>query len=222
MKLYAFVLIGLAILALSAICKAGKKEEEAVKDEVHPMDVAYDAMYAQVKRKNRGKAWTQDAAQTMGWNTQHYPDGQLKKQKHHGEVLNACQKITAGPGTDNNPCKMKEDTTPYGQEPSSNPSDTHDYTTPYAQEPSSNPSDTHDYTTPYGQEPSSNASFQKNDDMESQGQAPYSNLLPAIDYHTNEYEDNEYWYGTHHPDDTLILPHHGNDYNWEYGQMKSE
>uniref|UniRef100_A0A914I5F0 Uncharacterized protein n=1 Tax=Globodera rostochiensis TaxID=31243 RepID=A0A914I5F0_GLORO len=204
MKLYAFVLIGLAILALSAICKAGKKEEEAVKDEVHPMDVAYDAMYAQVKRKNRGKAWTQDAAQTMGWNTQHYPDGQLKKQKHHGEVLNACQKITAGPGTDNNPCKMKEDTTPYGQEPSSNPSDTHDY------------------TTPYGQEPSSNASFQKNDDMESQGQAPYSNLLPAIDYHTNEYEDNEYWYGTHHPDDTLILPHHGNDYNWEYGQMKSE
>uniref|UniRef100_A0A914GWJ6 Uncharacterized protein n=1 Tax=Globodera rostochiensis TaxID=31243 RepID=A0A914GWJ6_GLORO len=128
----------------------------------------------------------------------------------------------------------KEDTTPYGQEPSSNPSDTHDYTTPYAQEPfsnpsdtkedttpygqepSSNPSDTHDYTTPYGQKPSSNASFQKNDDSKSQGHASNSNLLPVIQ--ANDDEHNAYWAGTHYPDDQLKEPNHANDYKyWEHG-----
>uniref|UniRef100_A0A183CJI8 Uncharacterized protein n=1 Tax=Globodera pallida TaxID=36090 RepID=A0A183CJI8_GLOPA len=78
------------------------------------------------------------------------------------------------------------------QAPNSNPSFTHDDTSPYGQGPSSNPSYTHDDTTPYGQASNSNQQ--------------------AINYQTNEYENNTYWRNTHHSNDQVKLPHHGDDY----------
>ncbi|KAI3416392.1 hypothetical protein GPALN_005924 [Globodera pallida] len=146
MKLYAFVLIVLAISALSAICKAGKKEEEAVKDEEHPIEKEYEEMKEKMRKKLEKKA-------QHDYTTSHVQAPYSYPSDTHDYTTSYVQAPYSYPSD------THDYTTSHVQAPYSYPSDTHDYTTSYVQEPYSYPSYTHDYTTSYVQEPYSNPSY---------------------------------------------------------------